>query len=57
MSGDFFLAGELKIMGLIIFLQLEITTTGLTGVGASVIEIQGGDGGKPLFQTKCYNSC
>lgn len=48
MSGDFFLAGA-QDNGSNYFPSTRSTTTGLTGVGASV-EIQGGDGGKPLFK-------
>ncbi len=48
MSGDFFLAGA-QDNGSNYFPSTRSTTTGLTGVGASY-EIQGGDGGKPLFK-------
>lgn len=48
MSGDFFVAGA-QDNGSNYFPSTRSTTTGLTGLGASY-EVQGGDGGKPLFK-------
>jgi len=54
MTGDFFVAGA-QDNGSNYFPSNRSTTTGSTGVGASY-EVQGGDGGKPLFKQNATTS-